>query len=118
MLSEDPHAAKLTKTIVDAGLMALRASQSALWTAIIPCALRPFVFPVLKVFPTYQLRRLYEGRSKLYGLAMTLAKNAMERLNQEWVDEIGMEKAFGEQRARGRAGAAFAFVCRLVSFGS
>jgi hypothetical protein len=73
---------------------ALQASLSALWTTIIPLALRPLAYPVLRALPSKQIKRLHTHRARLFGAAMVIAKNAFKRLGSEFKDEIGMTKAF------------------------
>lgn len=46
------------------------------------------------------LANLNRTRSVIYTAALTLIKNAVQRLDAEWVDDLGMEKAFGEDRTR------------------
>jgi hypothetical protein len=41
------------------------------------------------------LASLNRARSVIYTAALTLIKNAVQRLGTEWVDDLGMEKAFG-----------------------
>jgi len=95
LLTEDPDVRAATQVIADASANAMGASHDTLWTTLVPRALRPIAWPLLALFPTKQLRRLRDSRSKLYGVALVLAKNAMKRLGLEWEDTIGMEEAFG-----------------------
>lgn len=41
------------------------------------------------------LASLNRARSVIYTAALTLIKNAVRRLGTDWVDDLGMEKAFG-----------------------
>jgi hypothetical protein len=85
---------------MEASAMTVNGNLSAQWTALVPKMLRPLVYPLLIRFPSPDLQRLNVGRARLAALGMALVKNAMARLGQEWVDEIGMEETCREWGAR------------------
>ena len=105
-ISKSSAARAENSLIVEATNMAIAATTSTLWTALIPPAARPIADPLLRAFPTPRLTKLRTGRSALYTASMALTKNAMKDAGVEFVDEIGMEKAFG----------AFCFVCQGIGF--
>ena len=95
-LDADENAVTDSKLLMQSSALAVYGNLSAQWTALVPKALRPIFYPLLMRFPTCDLRRLYIGRARLAAVGMALVQNAMARLGQEWVDEIGMEEAFSE----------------------
>lgn len=82
--------------LVAAAKYVLENTAAALQFMLVPPLLKPLTWALLRAFPTKQLYQLNLARSQLYMAGICLAKNAMKRMGAQWVDELGMEKEFGE----------------------
>jgi hypothetical protein len=90
-LNPDPTAVTDSKLIMEASAMMIDGNLSTRWMLLVPRCLQPILFRLFILFPTPSMRKLQLGRDRLISLGMALSRNALKRLGQEWVDEIGME---------------------------
>jgi hypothetical protein len=82
--------------IVHAANVALENTGKTLTWMLTPPLLKPLVWRAVALLPPPLLASLNVARMKLYTAALTLARNAMERLGTPWNDELRVTQAFGE----------------------
>lgn len=95
--------------IVHAANVALEKTGKTLTWMLMPPLLKPLVYPLVSRFPPAQLEHLNVARMQLYTAALTLARNAMERLGMPWDDELRMAESFGEFLSASTISALLAF---------
>lgn len=86
--------------IVQAANVALESTAKTLTWMLTPPLLKPLVWPVVSLCPPSAIRTLNIARMQLYTAALTLARNAMERIGAPWNDELRVTQAFGEYGQR------------------
>ncbi|GBF94618.1 thromboxane-A synthase [Raphidocelis subcapitata] len=80
--------------LVSATKYVLENTAAALTFMITPRLLKPLVWAAVRTCPTRTIAGLNLARSQIYTAAIALIKNAMGRMGAQWVDDLGMEKAF------------------------
>lgn len=91
--------------IVQAANIALENTAKTLTWMLTPPLLKPLVWPLVARLPPPPLEALNIARMQLYTAALTLARNAMQRLGMPWDDDLNMRQAFGEHQGQlGRVG--------------
>lgn len=81
--------------IVHAANVALENTGKTLTWMLTPPLLKPLVWPAVALLPLPLLQSLNVARMQLYTAALTLARNAMERLGTAWNDDLRVAQAFG-----------------------
>lgn len=86
--------------IVHAANVALENTGKTLTWMLTPPLLKPLVWRAVALLPPPLLASLNVARMQLYTAALTLARNAMERLGTPWDDELRVTQAFDRPETR------------------